>query len=296
MQKLFFAFIFLFCGLISKDSLSQVTNKVDTLIIQHILGNLQQLLNSNLDSTLIVSKETEQKAAKINYRNGVWEAQMYRGKALFRLGFPDSSKLLLNNILKETQEQTCRLEEIKAHLALADVLQEDYNFTSAVENLLQAEKLLKDSDPFDLKFEVTNQQATTHRKMKDFSSSLKYFNILENRYFSQMNTIQRYTLFQNTGNVYADMKEYDKTEILFKKAYKLVSDTNSPDNKAQITYNLGALFFRQKRYKEAEDYITKSLETNLKIGNQIKIERCYRVLGSICFELGDSRRLKNTET
>ena len=292
MQKLFFAFIFLFCGLISKDSLSQVATKVDTLIIQHILGNLQQLLNSNLDSTLIVSKETEQKAAQVNYRNGIWEAQMYRGKALFRLGFPDSSKLLLNNILKETQEQKCRLEEIKAHLALADVSQEDYNFTSAVENLLQAEKLLKDSDPFDLKFEVLNQQATTHRKMKDYTSSLKYFNILENRYFSQMNTVQRYTLFQNTGNVYADMKEYDKTEILFKKAYKLVSDTNSPDNKAQITYNLGALFFRQKRYTEAENYITKSLETNLKIGNQIKIERCYRVLGSICFELGDYPKAK----
>jgi len=292
MQKLFFAYLFIFCGLISKDSLSQVSTKVDTLIIQHMLGNLQQLLYSNLDSTLILSKEAEQKAAKINYRNGIWEAQMYRGKALFRLGLPDSSKLLLNNILKETQDQKCRLEEIKAHLALADVLQEDYNFTSAVDNLLQAEKFLKDSDPFDLKFEVLNQQATTHRKMKDYTSALKYFNILENNYFNQMNTIQRYTLFQNKGNVYADMKEYDKTEILFKKAYKLVSNINSPDNNAQITYNLGALFFRQKRYKEAEDYITKSLETNLKIGNQIKIERCYRVLGSICFELGDYPKAK----
>lgn len=292
MQKLFFAYLFIFCGLISKDSLSQVSTKVDTLNIQHMLGNLQQLLYSNLDSTLILSKEAEQKAAKINYRNGIWEAQMYRGKALFRLGLPDSSKLLLNNILKETQDQKCRLEEIKAHLALADVLQEDYNFTSAVENLLQAEKFLKDSDPFDLKFEVLNQQATTHRKMKDYASALKYFNILENNYFNQMNTIQRYTLFQNKGNVYADMKEYDKTEILFKKAYKLVSNINSPDNNAQITYNLGALFFRQKRYKEAEDYITKSLETNLKIGNQIKIERCYRVLGSICFELGDYPKAK----
>jgi len=284
MQKLFFAFIFIFCGLISKDSLSQVSTKVDTLIIQRMLGNLQQLLNSNLDSTLILSKEAEQKAAKINYRNGIWEAQMYRGKALFRLGLPDSSKLILNNVLKETQEQKCRLEEIKAHLALADVLQEDYNFTSAVENLLQAEKFLKDSDPFDLKFEVLNQQATTHRKMKDYTSALKYFNILENNYFNQMNTIQRYTLFQNKGNVYADIKEYDKTEILFKKAYKLLNNTNSPNNKAQITYNLGALFYRQKRYKEAEDYITKSLETSLKIGNQIKIERCYRVLGSIYFD------------
>jgi len=292
MQKLFFAFIFIFCGLISKGCLSQINTIDDTLIIQRMLGNLKQLLNSNLDSTLILSKETEQRATKINYRNGIWEAQMYRGKALFRLGFPDSSKVLLHNILKETQDQKCRLEEIKAHLALADVLQEDYNFTLAVENLLQAEKFLKDSDPFDLKFEVLNQQATTHRKMKDYPSSLKYFNILENRYFNQMNALQRYALFQNKGNVYADMKEYDKTEILFKKAYMLVSNTNSPDNKAQITYNLGALFYKQKRYKEAEDYITKSLETNLKIGTQIKIERCYRVFGSICFDQKDYPQAK----
>jgi len=292
MQKLFFAFIFIFCGLISKDCLSQINTIDDTLVIQRMLGNLKQLLNSNLDSTLILSKETEQRATKINYRNGIWEAQMYRGKALFRLGFPDSSKVLLHNVLKETQDQKCRLEEIKAHLALSDVLQEDYNFTLAVENLLQAEKFLKDSDPFDLKFEVLNQQATTHRKMKDYPSSLKYFNILENRYFNQMNALRRFTLFQNKGNVYADMKEYDKTEILFKKAYQLVSNTNSPDNKAQITYNLGALFYKQKRYKEAEDYITKSLETNLKIGNQIKIERCNRVLGSICFDQGDYSKAK----
>ncbi len=265
----------------------------DTLVVQRMLGNLQQLLNSNLDSTLILSKETEQRAAKINYRNGIWEAQMYRGKALFRLGFPDSSKVLLNNILKETQAQNCRLEEIKVHLALADVWQEDYNFTLAVENLLQAEKFLKDSDPFDLKFEVLNQQATTHRKMKDYPNSLKYFNILENNYFNQLDATQRYSLFQNKGNVYADMKEYDKTEILFKKAYKLVNNTNSPDNKAQITYNLGALFYRQKRYKEAEDYITKSLETNLKIGNQIKIERCNRVLGAIYYDQKDYYKAKN---
>jgi len=293
MQKLFFAYLFIFCGLVSKDSLSQVSTKVDTLIIQGMLGNLQQLLKSNLDSTLILSKEAEQKAAKINYRNGIWEAQMYRGKALFRLGLPDSSKLLLNTILKETQDQKCRLEEIKAHLALADVLQEDYNFTSAVENLLQAEKFLKDSDPFDLKFEVLNQQATTHRKMKDYTSALKYFNILENNYFNQMNAIQRYTLFQNKGNVFADQKEYENTEVWFKKAYEEIKKVNSPSNKASITYNLGALFLRQKRYKEAEDYITKSLETNLKIGNQIKIERCYQVLGSICFELGDYPKAKN---
>lgn len=292
MQKLFFAFIFIFCGLISKNSLSQVYTVDDTLVIRRMLSDLQQLLNSNLDSALILSKETEQRATKVNYRNGIWEAQMYRGKALFRLGFPDSSKVLLNNVLKETQNQKCRLEEINAHLALAEVMQEDYNFSSAVENLLQAEKILKDSDPFDLSFKILNQQAITHRKMKDYPSALKYFNILENRYFNKMDVIQRYTLFQNKGNVFADQKEYDKTEVCFKKAYEEINKINSPSNKAIITYNLGALFFKQKRYAEAEEYILKSLQANLNIGEKAKTERCYRVLGSIYFDRKDYAQAK----
>ncbi|MDO8928196.1 MAG: tetratricopeptide repeat protein, partial [Bacteroidota bacterium] len=265
----------------------------DTLVIQRMLGDLKQLMNSNLDSALILSKKTEQMATKIKYRNGIWKAQTYHGKALFSLGHPDSSKVLLEKVLKETQEQKCRLEEINAHVALAEVLQEDYNFTLAVTNLLQAEKLLKDNDPLDLRFKILNQQAITHRKMQDYSNALKYFNILENNYFNKMDVIQRYTLLQNKGNVYAVMKEYDKAEEFFKNAYAEIIKINSPANQAAITYNLGALYYRQKRYVEAKEYITKSLETNLKSGARTKTERCYRVLGAICFDQKDYPRAIN---
>ncbi|MBW8323642.1 MAG: tetratricopeptide repeat-containing sensor histidine kinase [Prolixibacteraceae bacterium] len=284
MQKLLLLMMFIFCGLISKESLAQINTMGDTLAIQNMLGDLKQLIDRNLDSTLVLSKEIEQRAAKIKYRNGIWEAQMYRGKTLFKLGYPDSSKVLLEKVLKETQEQKCRLEEIKVHLALAEILQDDYNFTLAVENLLQAEKIIKDSDPFDLRFEILNSLATTHRKMKDYTGALKYFDVLENSYFNQMDALHRYALFQNKGNVYAAMKKYDKTEEFFNKAYNEITKTNSPSNQAAITYNLGALFYSQKRYNEAQEYITKSLETYLKIGARIKIERCYRVLGAIYYD------------
>ncbi|MDP3433010.1 MAG: hypothetical protein Q8T04_08615, partial [Bacteroidota bacterium] len=154
MQKLCFVLLFIFCGLVSDESFSQTSTVDDTLVIQRMLGDLKQLMNSNLDSALILSKKTEQMATKINYRNGIWKAQTYHGKALFSLGYPDSSKVLLEKVLKETQEQKCRLEEINAHVALAEVLQQDYNFTLAVTNLLQAEKLLKDNDPLDLRFKI----------------------------------------------------------------------------------------------------------------------------------------------
>lgn len=151
MQKLLFAIIFVFCGLVSKECRSQTGVVDDTLAIKNMLGDLKQLIDSNLDSALILAKEIEQRADKINYRTGVWEAQIYRGRALYTLGHPDSSKVLLEKVLKETQEQKHRLEEIKVHTALAVILQDDYNFTPTIENLLQAAKLIKDSDPFDLR-------------------------------------------------------------------------------------------------------------------------------------------------
>jgi signal transduction histidine kinase len=91
----------------------------------------------------------------------------------------------------------------------------------------------------------------------------------------------------NTGNVYADLKDYQKTEELFNKAYTVIEKEDHPANLALITYNLGALYYRQKRFPEAEAYITKSLNANLKIGDQLKIERCYRVLGAINTDQGN---------
>lgn len=292
MQKLFFALIFVFCGFVSKESQPQTIEANDTLAIQNMLGDLKYLMDSNLDSALILAKEIEQRADKINYRTGVWEAQIYRGRALYSLGHPDSSKVLLEKVLKETQEQKHRLEEIKAHSALALILQNSYNFQPAIDHLIQAEKLVRESDPFILHFEILNKQATTHRKMMDYTSALKYFNILENKYFNQMDVIQRYTLFQNKGNVYAVMKEFSKAEEFFKKAYNEITKTNSPTNLAAITYNLGALFYSQKKFTEAKEYISKSLEANLKIGDLAKTERCYRVFGSIYFDQKDYSQAK----
>ncbi|HKJ41164.1 MAG TPA: tetratricopeptide repeat-containing sensor histidine kinase [Sunxiuqinia sp.] len=281
MQKFLWALLFIICVLISGESRAQTIALQDTLDIQHTLADLQQLINSNFDSALIVSRKTQQKAAAINYQKGVWEAQIYEGKSLFGLGQPDSAQLVLKTVLKETQEQKCRLEEIKAQLALADILQRDYSFQPAIIHLIQAEKLIKDTDPFELRFEILNKQAVTHRKMKDYTGALKYFNQLEDNYFYQMNTMQRYRLFQNKGNVYAVMEDYKKTEEYFKRAYNEIIKINSPANLSSIKYNLGALFYKQKQYQEAEEYIQKALKSYSNIGDQIRIEMCYRLLGAI---------------
>ena len=293
MQKFFCAVLYIFCGLYIQESRSQSVVLDDSTAIERMLGELHQLTESNLDSALELSKTIQQKSEKLNYQNGVWEARIEQGMIHNGLGHPDSSLLIINQVLKETQQQNNRLMQIKAHIGLAYTFQQNYNSQSSVDHLIQAEKLLQNEDPFDLRFDILNKLGIIHRLMKDNTSSLKYFNMLENIYFNQLNPRQKFLLFMNKGNVFADQSEYSKTEELFKKAYEEIKTDNSPADHALITYNLGALFYKQKKYVEAKEYITKSLEANLKIGARAKIERCYRVLGSICLDQKDYYRAKN---
>jgi signal transduction histidine kinase len=293
MQKIFCAVLFIFYGLDSQESWSQSVALDDSTTIERLLGHLHQLTESNLDSALDLSKTIQQKAEKLNYQKGVWEARIEQGIVHNKIGHPDSSLAVINQVLKETQQQNNRLMQIKAHLGLAYTFQQNYSFQSSVDNLIQAEKLLQKKDPFDLRFDILNRMGIIHRLMKDYSNSLKFFNILENNYFSQLNPRQKFLLFMNKGNVFADLKQYGKTEELFKKAYEEIKKDNSPADQALITYNLGALFFKQKQYAEAKEYIAKSLEANLKIGARAKIERCYRVLGSIYLDQKDYPRAIN---
>ena len=285
--------LFLFYGLDSHKSWSQSIALDDSTKIERMLDQLHRLTESNLDSALELSKTIKQKAQKLNDREGVWEARIEQGIIQTGLGYSDSSLLEINQVLKETQQQNNRLMQIKAHLGLAYTFQQNHNYKSSVDHLIQAEKRLQKEDPFGLHFDILNRQGIIHRLMKDNATSLKYFNLLENNYFNQLTSRQKFLLFMNKGNAYADQSEYGKTEELFKRAYEEIKKDNSPADLALITYNLGALFYRQKRYSEAKEYITKSLEANLKIGARAKIERCYRVLGSIYLDRKDYPRAIN---
>ena len=288
MQKLLLAMMIIYLvGFVCQKGNSQTNTLGDSTLIDRLLVELNQLEESNLDSALELSKTIEQKACELNYQKGIWEARIEQGMVYNKLGYSDSSLSIISQVLKETQAQSIRLLELKAHLGLAYTFQQNSNFQSAVDNLIQAEKLLQNEDPFDLRFDILNKLGIVHRAMKDYTNALEYFNILESTHLNQLSRKQKFFLFMNKGNVFADQKVFAKTEELFKKAYEEIKKDNSPANQALITYNLGALFYRQKRYEEAMEYITKSLEANLKIGDRAKTERCYRVLGSIYFDQKD---------
>ncbi len=280
LKNLLFLLLIL-CSFSLQLTRAQQPSKADSVEVNLLLEQLNHLLERNLDSALLLSKQVQGRAASLHHQEGLWETQIIQGKAFFLMGQKDTAYSILNQVLRESQQQQKRLIQIRASIQLASSFEKDYDFKNAITPLIQAERLLANNDDIDLKFDILNTLGTLHRKMKNYSNALAYFNQLDSSYFYQLTKKQRFMLSMNKGNVYATQRNYSEAEAFFNKAYNEIQTIDSPREHATITYNLGALYYRQKRYKQAEEYITKSLEANIKLGDQLQIERCYRVLGAI---------------
>ncbi|MGD9929900.1 MAG: ATP-binding protein [Mangrovibacterium sp.] len=251
------------------------------------LKELKPLIELNPDSAFVLIRQIYSQAIEANNQAMAWEVMTDLGRIYYKLGYPDSSRLILEKVLDYSQSTGNRILSIKALTELAKTQQKSFDFTSAVANLVQAEKLLTDSDSFDLRFFIVTNLGIVHRKMKDYDNALRYFGILERNYFFQLTQEQRFFLAMNIGNVYGNLQEYTKAEEFYHKAYHELQGTDQLDNLVTITYNLGTLYYLQNRLEKAEEYILKSLTDGEKMGDPIKIERCYRVLGAINYDRGD---------
>ncbi len=287
--RILLVFVFIFPN---NYCFSEASVRSDTDSINGLLKKLDVLSQRNLDSAMQLGLSIQKESNRVGYQKGIWESMIIQGTLFSKLGLRDSSIVILTHVLEQAESGNDRLTIIKAHLELAWVFKNNYEFDQAVSHLINAERLLENSDPFELRFKVLNNLGSVHRKLKDYTSALKYFEIINDNYFFQLNTEQRFNLFMNTGNVYADMHEFSKTEELFNKAYHEIQKIDKPASLALISYNLGALYYRQTRFDEAEELIAESLNSYTKIGDKIHQERCYRVLGAINM---DQRNHKNAE-
>ena len=249
-----------------------------------LLQQADKLSNQNLDSALVLCKLISQKSQTAGLTKVNWDSKILESKLLFQIGQKDSALHILKKLNTETTFLKDTAYQIKSLTKLADIYQDSYEFKQAVEHLLNAQQLLTNTTAFDLRFNILNYLAQTHRKMKDYDSALKYYSILEHDYFFQLTPLEKFLVYMNTGNVYVMEKNYEKTEELYQKAYQEIIKIDDPVNFAQLTYNLGALYYRQKRYTDALEYTNRALKLYELVGNQQKIESCYRVLGAIAYD------------
>ena len=81
----------------------------------------------------------------------------------------------------------------------------------------------------------------------------------------------------NTGNVYVESNNFEQAEELYLKAYTEIQRIDAPENQALITYNLGNLYFKQKKYSLAIEYAEKALASYTSIGKQSSLELANRL-------------------
>lgn len=285
--------IVVFCGFLPGNLFAREKSAADSVLIKNMIDRLLFLEDSNLRAALEYSRFVGQKASEMKYLPGIWEAKIEQGIIVGSLGFRDSALMIINQTLKEVQEKNDRLSQVKAHLGLALVYKENSGFESAINELMQAEKIITANDPFAVRYRLLISYGSVHRMMKDYLNAERYYNSIESELAGQLTPKQRFVLLMNKGNVFAEQEKYDEAESQYKSAYGIIKNENSPINQALITYNLGALLYKKGKLDESREYIMRSLEANQKIGDRLKIERCYRVLGGISFSRKNYEQAKS---
>lgn len=263
------------------------TQQSDSTLFKNMMQQVIRMTDINLDSALYLNRKAVAIAIDANIPQLYWDASTHEASLLEKLGYRDSAILILNNVLQQTKELKDTAQQIITLDNLADNYSGNWNLEQAIDYLLEAQKLLTNSTKFDLRFKILNTLGQTHRKLKDYQNALKYYGLLENDFFYQLNTAQKFLVYLNTGNVYLQQLNYAKTEEYYNKAYREIQTIDDPNNEALIVYNLGNLYFHQRQLSKANQYTQKALEHYNKLGDPKHIELCSRLLGAIQYMQGN---------
>ena len=265
----------------------------DTTYYQTRLEQADSLYKLQKDSALLRYQKIARETEKAGYQNLYWTTKLKEGQTYVDLGQKDSALFVLQNTYLDIRAHQDTNYQIAALTRLGSYYSDNYDFEQAIKHLVDAQKLMNSSSPFDLRFNVLNYLGLIHLKMKDYTSALKYYGQLANDYFYQLDDLEKFLVHMNTGNVYVESNNFEEAEELYLKAYTEIQRIDAPENQALITYNLGNLYFKQKKYSLAIEYAEKALASYTSIGKQSSLELANRLLGAIQYRLKNYQQANN---
>ncbi|MGQ8335215.1 tetratricopeptide repeat-containing sensor histidine kinase [Sunxiuqinia sp. A32] len=275
-------FVIYLCLLSGYAAFSQ---DVDSIRLAQQIDLLKELSHRNYDSTIIISEQVSREA-KIHKQQEInWEALLFLADAYAEISKADSAFSILSWVVDQAMINQNRIYEIKARIKLGEQFQNKYQFDKSIDNLMIAQKLLKDSDDFSLRFDIMNGLAITHRFMKDYGKALEIFqNILDN-YFFQLDVVQKFSVYNNLGIVEASQRDYSSAEKYMLEAYEIIKSADNPENLAKVSYNLGVVYVRLQEYKKADNFINSALVEYRKMSDFNGIENSTRSLAAIQLDM-----------
>ncbi|MEN6453797.1 MAG: tetratricopeptide repeat-containing sensor histidine kinase [Prolixibacteraceae bacterium] len=241
----------------------------------------------NEDNLSILNSFLENKIQPQNEQERLWNSLLIKSKILFSQELRDSALIISNMVVEECKTDGNRLFLMLSLLNLSILQQESYKFDEALKNMMHAERLLKNTDPVDLRFDIKNYLGLLYTYMENYSIAIQYFHEIHDSFLNKLDHNQKSVLYNNLGLVYLGMDNFHQAETLFKKAKDEATEANSSEGKTMAAFNLGKSYFRQKQYSNAWDLLIKSLRIFQEKGEKANAEEASRIMGMLYMEQGN---------
>ena len=174
--------------------------------LEEQLGHFEEAINNYLNSIELNCNFTESKFSLANI--------------YYKLGRLDDAKEIFLQIIKDNKK------DHKPYFNLSIILFDQKLFSESLECLKVASDLHPNS------YEINHQLGVLNEKLKRYDEAIKYYNIA-----NKLNVKKDSSTLNNLGNIFGNLKDYDRAIYFFNQALKFFGDKSKIYNNLAIIYN-----------------------------------------------------------
>lgn len=242
---------------------------------------------SLFDTALLYIEEAHALSVQNEFLKGESRALCLKGMVLFELGdFAEGIKLYFA-ALKILENVGQDQEAASLYNNIGNIYRKQKNYSEALKNHFKALDIRKKSrDERDIAISWLNI-ATVYKNMLDYEQSLQYYDSAQS-VLQRLGELRGISIIRNNvANIHVERGDYEKGL----KMYFLDMNTKEGSaNKVALAWtlgNIGETYDRMGKSQLAKEWIQKSLDMALKIGNRDILQNSYHNISKVEAQLGN---------
>ena len=216
--------------------------------------------------TVLQGKKALVMATKLNYVNGIAEANRELGIGFYYLGKPDSA---INYYLTAKKIYDDNGDKIGQARVLNNIgnLYHETDYDQSIKYFNETLNVAKDLHDEDLMATAYLNLGNTYNSKKNFHTALDYYNKSKDIFTKRKREVYVIQCIQNRGVVYFELRQLDTAKTLLLQAHQeaKVHDLNSTI--AGINITLVRIFMAEKQFDKADQYWDEGLAFSKQLDN-----------------------------
>lgn len=132
-------------------------------------------------------------------------------------------------------------------------------YEQSIKYLLKAQKILINTDEFNLLSRVVNNMGEVFRELGDYDKAMDYYQRALKISYDVNLQINIATLLQNIGEIYFLKEEYEIAVKYYKDAYEIFINEKDFISLGQVENQIGKIYYINKEYTNAAEYFFNAL-------------------------------------